>query len=225
MGGAFARVTAGIVAGVLLGIFAVAALANKGLGFLAVQPQDLMSLIIGRGLPAWCVDDVLAPWSAGATFWVVPPVCLILLAGYLACVQRAIFRLSAVEPAQRRRSVALASYASAPLACALPAIGAFLAAVVVGLLATLAGVGRTSVPWRVVVLALLIVSALLGTWALAGTVRRCGQWMNRTLHCCAGRAVLGCIELLVLWGLGIVVLLGLLPWCVGFLWIVIDSFR
>ena len=61
--------------------------------------------------------------------------------------------------------------------------------------------------------------------AVLGTLYRAGQWLMRTRHCGIGRAALGVGELTGLWLLGGVVLLGLVPWCVGFLWIVIDSLR
>src|SRR6266550_8723452 len=59
-----AWVTATIVAGLFLGIFATWTIQSKGLSFMVVHPPQMYS----RQQPQWS-DDLLVPWSAGATMW------------------------------------------------------------------------------------------------------------------------------------------------------------
>ena len=82
-----------------------------------------------------------------------------------------------------------------------------------------------SQPSVLFIVALIGFSALLHLIAIAGTVHRTGQWRARTAHAGypTGFAAMG--ELLLRWAIGGVVTLGVIPWCIGFLWIVVDSFR
>jgi hypothetical protein len=221
-GRAFARVTGGIVAVALLIVFAAAAFADEGLAFLAIQPQNPFS---PYSRPASIMDahvqDLLVPWSAGATIAPVLPLCLILLAFYLTGVQRFVCRTPGAPALYQRRAAALSYYLTAPLAILLPALGC----------CTMAALLREEKlfkeygPFPVLTTALAPLGALLFLIAVLGAFYRAGQWLIRTRHCGVGGAALGIVELLGLWLLGEVVLLGLVPWCIGFLWIAIDSLR
>jgi hypothetical protein len=113
----FQRVTAGILAVVLLGLFAATLIANKGLAFLAIQPPYGG---FTRSSPGW-LADLLVPWSAGATIPLTLPAMLILLAAHLTGSQRGLFHVKGVSPARQERLMAIALYAAAPMAWGLPA--------------------------------------------------------------------------------------------------------
>ncbi|MDB5321707.1 MAG: hypothetical protein JWN40_3338 [Phycisphaerales bacterium] len=217
-GRAFARVTASVVAVALLAVFAAAVFADDGLAFLAIQPPNPFANPFGRA-PApmdahWL--DLAVPWSAGATLPPVLPICLILLAFYLSSVQRAVFRLPGRASAQ-----GLSYYTAAPLLLLLPALAC---SIVAALLAE-GKIFNEYGPFPALTMALAPIGALLYLAGVLGTLYRVGQWLTRTRHCGFLAAALGAAELIGLWLLGWVVLLGLVPWCVGFLWIVIDSLR
>jgi hypothetical protein len=60
--------------------------------------------------------------------------------------------------------------------------------------------------------------------AIPGTILQIAVWSARVRHSGFERALLDVPHLLGLWLFGAIVLFGFLPWCVGFVWIVIDSF-
>ena len=221
-GRAFARVTACFIAVALLAVFAAAVFADGGLAFLAVQPVNPFANPFGR--PAAPMDahlfDLAVPWSAGATLAPVLPVCLILLALYLSSVQRALFRIRE-NPSQQQRAQAVSYYTTAPLILILPAL---LCTITAALLSE-GKIFKEYGPFPALTMALAPIGALLYLCGVLGTLYRVGQWLMRTRHCAFLGAALGALELIGLWLLGWIVLLGLVPWCVGFLWIVIDSLR
>jgi hypothetical protein len=219
-GRAFARVTACVVAVALLVVFAAAAFAQDGLAFLAVQPDNPFTF--GRA-PAPTdprLFDLAVPWSAGATLAPVLPICLIMLAFYVSSVQRAVFR-TPEGGSHRQRAHALSYYVSAPLVLLLPALLCTTLAALLAERKLFADYG----PFPATTMALAPIGALLYVTGVLGTLYRVGQWLTRTRHCGFLAAALGVAELIGLWLLGWVVLLGLVPWCVGLLWIVIDSLR
>jgi hypothetical protein len=223
-GRAFGRVTGCIVAIALLAVFAAAVFVDQGLAFLAVQPTSPFANPFGRapvGMDAHLLD-LEVPWSAGATLAPVLPVCLILLAFYVCSVQRAVFRMPADSPeSHRQRATALSYYTAAPLVLLLPALACSMLAALLAEGKIFKEVG----PFPKLTLVLAPLGALLYLAAVLGTLYRVGQWLIRTRHCEFLGAALGVAELVGLWLLGLIVLLGLVPWCVGFLWIVIDSLR
>ena len=216
-GRAFARVTGFWVAAALVGAFVIMVRTEKGLGELAVLPEP-----VGRfPQPAerWFIDGV-APWSAGATLWGVFAACLAALGFWLAGAARYVFRSGGMSAGRSRAAVALLGYATAPLALLAPAAACLVGLILVG--RHQEATGDEQPQW---LLALAIGFGLFALVALVATCRRVGQWLARTRHCGAGPAVLGVAEMVGLWLLGGIVLLGLVPWCVGFLWVVVDSVR
>lgn len=73
-------------------------------------------------------------------------------------------------------------------------------------------------------LAHMLVAVSAGAIVLL-TMVRIIQWAARVRGWGVGRAMLAVPQLLLIWLLGAVFFLGLLPWCIGFIWLVIDSFR
>jgi hypothetical protein len=219
----FGWITTVIFALSLLGVFAAAVVAQKGLIFLAVQPVSPFAGAFGAAPAGFRLpDDLAVPWSAGATLWPVLPACLVLLAIYLGRVQRAIFRVRSFGVEYQRRALALAAYASAPLALAGLALVLYLLGSIIDPGALRAGSWPDLTVVHVLATAMRAASLALPPAIL---LLRCAQWLQRATARGGGRAALGAAELLGLWLVGIVVCLGLLPWCVGFLWIVIDSLR
>jgi hypothetical protein len=216
---AFRRVTAGVVAAALLIAFAAVVWHHKGLAFLAIQPEmnsfgSNPNVVDGRFL------DLALPWSAGATAPLLAPLCLILFSYFLAGAPRFVFRLPSTDSQRFQRALALAHYTTAPLALLLPAL---IVGIVFPLLLIRMSDELKDVRTLSIALALLGGSVLVV--ALLGTLFRIAQWLRRTRHCGAGGALLGVAELLGLWLLGGIVILGLFPWCIGFVWIALDSLR
>jgi hypothetical protein len=221
-GRAFARVTGAIVAVGLLAVFAALVYAMSGLTFLAVQPPNplLSSGRLSPGADAY-QQDLMVPWCAGATLSPVLPGCLILLGFFVAGAQRFVFRTRSLSAGRGARGLALSYYASAPLVLMLPALAC-------GGLAGLLADRKIFVeagPFRRLTIVLAIVSVVLYATGALGTLYRVGQWVRRVRHCGTVRAWLGAMELTGLWVLGWIFFLGVVPWCVGFFWIVLDSLR
>lgn len=222
---ALRRVNAWIVAAAFLAGFAGMVYLEGDLAFLAIQPPNPMAAMgVGSGPPGldprWY--DLAVPWSAGATIAPVLPVCLVLLAFWLTGAQRFIFRVPrSYSAVQRERALCLSHYTAAPLVFLLLAVGLMI-------VSALLYKGMNEDEAKAMsgfFLTLGIGSAAIVPVALLGTLARTAQWLVRTRGCSGGFAVLSVFELLGLWALGAIVLVGLFPWCVGFLWIVIDSLR
>jgi hypothetical protein len=221
-GRAFARVTGVIVALALLAVFWAVVYGMGGLTFLAVQPPNplLSSGRLNPGADAYRQDFVV-PWCAGATLSPVLPGCLISLGLFVAGAQRFVFRPRSMSAGQGARGLALSYYAGAPLVLMLPAL---VCGGLAGLLADrkiFTEAGR----FRRLTIVLAIVSVVLYAGGALGTLYRVGQWVRRVRHCGTVRAWLGAMELIGLWVLGWLFFLGVVPWCVGFFWIVLDSLR
>jgi hypothetical protein len=220
---AFRRVQASVVATVLLATLALALwVVGKGFAAFAVYP-DLRSFGGGPGtnLTSWS-QDLAVPWSAGATIPPVIPLCLILFAFHLTGTQRVVLRLArSSPPAERLRARALAVYASSPLLFLVPAL-VCLAVIAVLARAMEGGVERSV---RTVQHAFALAAGLIVLFAAAATFIRVGRWLAKMRHCGPGRVLIGLLELAGLWVAGAIFLLGVLPWSIGFLWIVIDSLR
>lgn len=218
-GRAFARITACFVAVALVGAFLAGVYAMGGLVALAIQPGDSVS----RG-----VLDGAVPWCAGATIPGVLPVCLVAFALWLTSCERFAFRTRAGSTERARAAVALSYYTCSPLLLLLPAM-----AFGVGLAWLIRHTADSYAPqfpraflvYPRASLALSVVCGVTAVTAVGLTLVRVGQWVARTRQCGTGRAVLGVAEVVGLWLLGVVVLVGLVPWIVGFTCIAIDSLR
>jgi hypothetical protein len=164
--------------------------------------------------------DFTLPWSAGATLWPVVPIALVWWAFYLTGVPRSILEKRGYEPARRERAAAISYYTTAPLTLLLPA----------ALLALLAQrIDQSDLFTRSVELKLILAAnagaLFCGAVAIIRTFICVVAWAKRTSHCQFGGTLLAIVQLLGCWLLGLLVLGALFPWCVGFLWIVIDGFR
>ncbi|MGE5610180.1 MAG: hypothetical protein ACM359_13070 [Bacillota bacterium] len=208
----FRYLTATLVAAVFLAPF-ILVLIGEGLSFLAIQPQAFF--MPGRSYARW-LQDILVPWSAGATLPITLPIALILFAIYLTGIQRFLFRPCDASPARQERLRTLALYTTAPLAFLVPAALCAASARVIFKLAEF--------PFASIA-GLLLLAILFLVIALIGSTVRTAQWAARVRHAGIEHIAFALLKLLVLWSLGSLLLLGLFPWSLGFFWIVLDSFR
>ena len=212
---------AACVAVALMG-FAAVFLERYGLESIAVQPYRMTFPPGGQPALPGHVQDLAVPWCAGATLLPAVPVYLVALAAYLTGVGRSVMRLKAYPPEHRSRAAAMGLYAWAPLAWLLPA-AAFHAAAF-GLRRTAEGWGGDA-PVRATRLVLDALAILLGTVALFSSFHRSGEWFTRAHHAGAARFAAGVAEMLGRSVLGIVFFLGVVPWCVGLGWMILDRLR
>jgi hypothetical protein len=212
----FARVTGALVSIALLVPFAAAVADEKGLSFLAVPLNPVGTA--NPWLSGWKLD-VVVPWSAGATLWPVPFLCIVLFAFYLARAAGPMFASSATQSVPADRAKAIALYTAGPLTLLLLAdVTLFGSAITISLLRDRPMIGQE-------VLILLLLSALIAFVAIVGTLGRTGQWLARVRHGGFMTGVSGAAWLSALWLWGAAIYGIGLPWCIGFLWLVIDSLR
>jgi hypothetical protein len=206
----FRRITAVIVAAAFVGTFIAIVIANGGTEFLGIESPVHFS----PHTPHW-MQDVVVPWSAAARLLPVTCACLALMTFQLAGVPAYLLRLPRGAAVQQERAEAISCYAVAPMAW----LGvAALAAATIGLLGWI-----NDAPLLMDRVLLAIHVAIAGL-ALLLSVIRAIQWVVRVRHCGFGGALLTLVKLLGRWLLGLVVFCFVLPWCVGFLLIVADSF-
>lgn len=191
-----------------------------GIEDMAVQPRSQSRSALP--MSGW-EQDALVPWSAGIVLRPVPFACAILLAFYVAGAPAAIFRTRGMSPDRAETVKAIGHYAAAPMFLIL--LAALVIGAAVALIQTFEHVARPSVMLPVLVLLIMLLSGLIGLVAFVGTVYRTGHWRARTTDHGGPAGFLAAGELLVRWAVGCVVVLGVVPWCVGFLWIVVDSLR
>lgn len=216
----FRRITTVFVAAALLGAFALLVLLNDGYATFAAHPEPYRAV----NMPDKWLQDVVVPWSAGATLPPVIPLTLIGLAVHLTTVHRRLFRLRSHPPRQRERARAVADYAGAPMVLLLPAVVWWCG---LELFFYLSNYPRA---WFFTHLLATGVVLALPAWLLLGagvllSIVRITQWSTRARGAGLERTVIDVPYLLGLWSLGLIVWLLILPWCVGFFWIVIDSLR
>ena len=204
----FRRIIACILAAAFLVAFAAILYVQRNFAFLAIEPPSPFG-------PSWTIAppkfgylyDLAVPWSAGAVFPPVLPLCLILLASYWSGAQRFIFRLPSSPPHHQQRVLALSHYTTAPMTLALPSAIIF---------ATSRLLEKTFLDNKVgpipgLILGLSLLGGLCLLIALLGTVFRTSQWLIRTRRCGLWAMTLALAEWAALCLLGAIILLGLLP--------------
>jgi hypothetical protein len=201
-----------------LGGAAAVALAEYGLAAIAVQQVSFSNPIPLPGLQ----QDAAVPWCAGATLLPAIPVYLFGLAAYLTGMGRSMVRQRGYPPEHRERATALADYALAPLAWLLAAAILYAAAYGIGQLGP-ALLGEF--PNRVATTLLLLTVAVAGAVGIFGSLHRTGEWHARAYHAGAFRYLAGVAEAVGRSLLGLVIFLIVLPWCVGLIWVIVDSIR
>jgi hypothetical protein len=211
-GRSFRSITACILAAAFVGVFCVV-VGGHGLVLFAIQPEP--PIVVGFSVPKWWTD-LAVPWSAGATIPGVLPGALTLLAVHLCSAHRRLFRHKGASPGHWQRADAVASYSIAPLVWLWPALIAAAYVVYEQVWGAL-WYESTDAPPRGIGAAGAM-GTLWAAWVIA-------IWSARARRAGWGSALLALPSVVILWLFGVVVCLGILPWCVGFVWIVIDSFR
>ena len=208
----FRRWLAGLVAACLTGLAGLL-IAAGGIAEIVVQKPGVFA---ASALPGW-EQDLGVPWSAGVALPGAIFAYAVLTAVVLTAAPAAIFRTAGMSPRAAEAARAIGCYAAAPLLWLMPAAAAFAA------LWALAELDRP--PSERLTLGLAAAWILLALLALGGTVYRTGQWRARVTHGGYGSGFLAMGELLLRWVVGLAAVLFVVPWCVGFLWVVVDSFR
>lgn len=208
-------------------VAAALALCFAGAVVMLIESGAMADAMIDRSLnlpfyTRWpgLAQDLAVPWSAGVVWRPALFAYAALLAFYVAGATRPIFRTRGMSLDYADTVGAIGTYASAPLALILLGAAGYAAVATLETYVEIRFIARVWLPAAITV----IVSFLLLIFGVVLTVYRTGQWRARTAHAGypTGFAAMG--ELLIRWIVGCVVILGILPWCVGFGWIVIDSF-
>lgn len=188
-----------------------------GLEDLVVEKPTPFGLGRVAPLPGYA-QDLLVPWSAGIALPGAAYAYAVLLAAYIPGAAESVFRTRGMSPDRQESTRAIARYTSAPLAWVLPGtLGNVL------LFWADHGPQGNSLPTPLVV---FINATFLLVWLGMGlTVFRTGQWKARVTREGYLMGFGAMAELLVRWAVGGAVLLCVVPWCAGFLWLVLDSFR
>jgi hypothetical protein len=189
-----------------------------GLKEMAVEPGSAFGPIWGARamLPGWAQDAVV-PWSAGITLPFALFAYAVLLAAYIVSAPAAVLRSKGLPSVQAENVRAIGIYGSAPLVWLALSTALFLAAY----LPTLQPGSKFGNSLASIVLTGMWF--LVGVLSLGFTVYRTGQWRARTAHGGYPTGFLGMGELLLRWVVGIGVIVYVIPWCVGLIFIQADA--
>ena len=202
-------------------VVAAMALWSRHLQTLVVRETSAIRVLLGQSrMMSGYQQDLHIPWSAGVTVYPMVPLYLAGLALYLCGIGRGCHRRSNRSMEVLRRARVVSIYAMAPLFLLLPAALCYTAAL------GLDELDKKNTEKRLfdVARAIAVVLTVLVTgFSLFSAFRRSGEWITRASHAGSGRFFLGIAELLARSTIGIVMFLGVLPWCVGYWWIAIDS--
>jgi hypothetical protein len=185
----------------------------------AIVVADPLIFAIPRPFPrpATWRDDLIVPWAAGATLRPVLPLMFLRLAVHLMRIHHRLFRLRDAPAHSQDRAFAIAAYTIAPMFWLLP-LAIFLAG---GASLILAGI----IEARVLIMYLLSLPVLAAILLFPLTLFRILQWTLRVRHQSGEHALLIVPHVLALWLFVLVFYLGFLPWCIGLVWLAVDSLR
>ncbi len=197
-------------------VFATMLILGDGIQFVTIEKVPSFSGVPPQ--PGY-VQDLVVPWSAGVTLWPALYGYGLLLAMYMTGATLPVLKRPGITAGRVDTAHAIARYTTAPLVWLLPA------AVGYAILFRPWITNDTRVRGSLGFTTLAIVSFLSVVFALLATVYRTGQWRARVTHGGNVSGLLGTGELLLRWFGGCLVLLCVVPWCVGYVWLVVDSFR
>jgi hypothetical protein len=212
-------VTAGVV--VAFGGMAALFLATAGVDQLVLEDQPTgFNNMTGSMLSA--PADLVVPWVAGM---VSAPLLIVVYSGLLGfTIVRAplmVLRPNRATASSPDTVRAIGCYVTGPLF--------FLFTAAVGVVVTVLGERLFRHPSQKTVQTLVMTGGMvlsLTMWiAIPAAIVRTGQWRARLTRRGYATGFLAMGELLLWWLLGSAFWFGVVPWCVGFVWIVIDSFR
>src|SRR5947207_270212 len=151
------------------------------------------------------------PWSTAPTSLLTRPLMLTLLAISLTCIQQRLFRLKDASPQMQDRALTIGYYSTAPLALLFAAIllWATMFYLFVGQMPAITT--PNFITAHSPLLLVILVPSL--------TLIRITQWNLRITHRSSEHALYLMPKLLALYLLGLIVFLGILSLCIGFLWL------
>jgi len=205
----FQRITALLFAVTLTAICA---------GVMAVD-RDLFVVPRPAPRPANWLDDLSVPWAAGANLLPVIPAMFFLFALQLTWGHQRLFRVKAAPQRMQERASAIGCYASGPFALLLPMVmfwGVWFGLLFYNVIPNPRGVGTMALALSPLLLALLIFP--FAPWRIL-------QWNLRVRNLGSEYSLLIGPLLIVSWLVDFVFFLGFLPWCIGLIWLAIDSSR
>jgi hypothetical protein len=213
------RIVTSLIAALSVNVVLVAAVSVEGMDALAVLPEMLLESWSNSSRPAGSLDLML-PLAAGVLTRPVVPLGVVLFTLLVSGVASYWFHPARQPIVRQNRAVALSHYACAPLAFVpLPAL-AF------GIIMLLSRQGGRDERPLVSAFAALLVLAIITAPVIvlvfyAATLR--------LLHGAAGagpaRMWLAAFAIPLTWLLAAMLSLVVLPWVVGFIWLVIESLR
>jgi hypothetical protein len=211
----FRWITVGIAAALPIAVFVAAVVHNGGTGFLDfISPAKSAQTV---AMPPKV--DLVLPFAAGETRWIVPPLAMIIWLGMISGVASYWFSPRNKPDWQRQRAVALSLYASAPLAL----LGVFIAVVAGAELLQIFHPYDDSITHitNAAAIAAAMLSFLLLLWLEINLTRL----MKLALHGGTGRTVSFAVCFQIICYLMAYIALGVFPWVVGFIWLMIRSLR
>lgn len=196
-----------------------------GAANLLLQRRSLTDLSWSGGystvMPGW-QQDLLAPWNAGLATVPLVPVYALLLAIFLTGIGRSVMRLKDATPEQQKAAEAIALYAGAPLILfLLPVLLFCITQPLLEQAKEMEEARNYSLAHTILIVRLIafLLACIFGILSL----RRIGQWITRAHHGGVGRFLLAVGECLLRTLVGFAVCGLLIPWCVGFFRITLES--
>jgi len=181
-----------------------------------IDNPNLFALPIPAPRLATWTDDLLLPWLAGANLIPVLPAMLFLLGIHLTTIHQRLFRAKSAFVPMQERARAIARYATAPLASLLP-----LAVFCGALNLMLPGTFRNNI----LLMAIAILASLFAVLLVPLTLLRILQRILRVRNLGLEYSLLIAPRLIGLWLFVLLLDLGILPWCIGLVYLAIDSSR
>jgi hypothetical protein len=192
--------------------------------FLVMRPADVLLPMGHAGMKGWA-QDLFVPLSAAAALLWPIPLCIVLLSIYWTGLPLSPTRMRGeAEEIRRPAAEAMARYAAAPLAWLI--WGALLLVIAMIVLKYAhERVGDNVLVVNLIVFSAFIVSGLIFLAAPILAIRRAAQWIARAHLGGATRSLVAAAECSIRLLIGIVACFFVVPWCVGLIWIIIDSMR
>jgi hypothetical protein len=217
----FRAVNAMCIAIALLGTAAVW-LGTNGLESIAIQSSLGLVGVTTMGPRSGHIQDVAVPWCAGATILPVIPICIVGFSACLAGMGKCLIRLKQFHPDYRERARVLMTYAAAPIAWLVPI--ASLYGIAYGLRRLYSQISNPAM-LRSFWMALEWLAIVLVALTALAAPHRMVQWQKRAAHGGIGGYTAGLAELVFRLIITAIIFLGIIPWCIGLAWIILDSFR
>jgi len=168
--------------------------------------------------PGW-MYDVAVPWSYGMRLFPVFMLAIAALITYWTGVTARAMRRRRDPQERRQRQTAMGQYAVAPLAFLPPAIAIVLIGGVVDSASSLDSFSLLAV----FLMPLFLLAVTLFVFGVFCYFWRSGEWVTRAGDASVAGFFTGLLAVLARWCVGVVMFMGVWPWCAGLWWIMLDS--